>query len=188
MMAVTPEEILQRIETGDIKALEQLYNLFADKVYNTALSYAQNREDAEEITQDVFLKINKYAATFKGDSKVSTWVYRIAVNTALNFIKRKKRFAFLQLNQNAMIVSNFEHPGVLLDNKEEAQVLFNCIKKLPESQQIAFILCFVEELPRKEVALIMETSLKAVESLLQRGKENLRKLLDKKYPGRRNSR
>lgn len=170
---------------GDRKAFQQLYELFSEKVYNTALSYAQNELDAEEITQDVFTSVFRNAAKFKGDAAVSTWIYRITVNTCLNHIKRKKRFSFLKFGESESERPDFEHPGVLLENKENAKSLFKAIDTLPESQKTAFILSFVEELPRQEVAEIMEISLKAVESLLQRGKKNLRDKLEKLYPHRR---
>lgn len=77
---------------------------------------------------------------------------------------------------------DFQHPGVLLENKEKAQYLFSVIETLAEAQKTAFILSFVEGLPRQEVADIMETSLKSVESLLQRAKANLKKKLIEIYP------
>lgn len=178
-------EIISLIAKDDRKAFLKLYNLYNQKVYNTSISYIQNEQDAEEITQDVFTSIFRNAAKFKGDAAVSTWVYRITVNTSLNHIKRKKRFSFLKFGETEKDKPDFEHPGVLLENKENAKALFKVIDTLPESQKTAFILSFVEDLPRQKIADIMEISLKAVESLLQRGKKNLRKKLEKRYPDRR---
>ncbi len=170
---------------GDDKAFKKLYDTFSVKVYNTAISYTQNALDAEEITQDVFTKIYRSAGTFKGDSAVSTWIYRITVNTSLTFIKRKKRFVFFQLSKTKSKTSDFYHPGVLLEKKEEAKMLFKVIDTLSDNQKTAFILSFVEGLPRQEVADIMGLSLKAVESLLMRAKRNLRQKLEKMYPNRK---
>lgn len=178
-------EIIEAVAKGDRKAFQQLYELFSEKVYNTSLSYAQNEQDAEEITQDVFTNIFRNAAKFKGDAAVSTWIYRITVNSSLNHIKKRNRFSFLKFGTSEPDRPDFEHPGVLLENKEGAKTLFKVIDTLPESQKTAFILSFVEELPRQEVADIMEVSLKAVESLLQRAKASLRKKLEKSYPNRR---
>jgi RNA polymerase sigma-70 factor (ECF subfamily) len=178
-------QILRRIARKDKKAFSQLYKMYAAKVYNTALSYAQSVEDAEEITQDVFVKIHRSAAKFKGNSSVNTWIYRIAVNTSLDYLKRKKRLSIVRFDKVIVNKPDFEHPGVLLENKEKAKMLFKVIDTLPETQKTAFILSFIEELPRKEVAKIMQTSLKAVEGLLQRGKNNLRKKLEKEYPNRK---
>lgn len=178
------KSIIQSISEGDKNSFEKLYNLFNEKVYNTAISYVQDSNEAEEITQDVFIKIYKYASNFKGDSSVSTWIYRITVNTSLNYVKKQKKNKLTVFNNEDYNKSDFIHPGVLLENQESSAYLFAAIDKLPETQKTAFILSFVEELPRQEVAEVMETSLKAVESLLQRGKANLRKELEKMYPNR----
>lgn len=178
-------EILAAVAEGDSNAFRQLYGLYAEKVYNTALSYAQNGQDAEEIAQDVFTSIFRYAGNFKGESAVNTWIYRITVNTSLNHLKKKKRFSFLKFGNTEPDPPDFEHPGVLLENRENAKILFKVINTLPENQKTAFILSYVEDLPRQEVADIMELSLKAVESLLQRAKASLRKKLDNHYPNRR---
>ncbi len=176
---------ISSIANGDRSAFRQLYELYSEKVYNISLSYAQNEQDAEEITQDVFISIFRNAGKFNGDSAVGTWIYRITVNTSLNYLKRKKRFSFLKFGVTTIDNPDFEHPGVLLENRENAKLLFKVIDTLSKNQKTAFILSFVEELPRQEVADIMEISLKAVESLLQRSKRNLRAKLEKLHPDRR---
>ncbi|MBX2870474.1 MAG: sigma-70 family RNA polymerase sigma factor [Saprospiraceae bacterium] len=176
---------MRSIANGDRKAFGQLYQLFSDKVYNVALGYTHNEQDAEEVAQDVFVKVFRNAAQFKGEAKVSTWIYRITVNVALNLLKKRKRYAFLSFGKPVQEEIDFEHPGILLERQEDAKILFKAIKKLPEQQQTAFILSFVEGLPRQQVADIMSTSLKAVEALLQRGKRNLRKSLGDLYIKRR---
>ncbi len=173
-------KLLQLIAEGDKLAFRQFYALFNEKIYNTAISYVQNEADAEEITQDVFLKIYQNALKFKGDAAVSTWVYRITVNTALNVVRKKNRFSFLKLGKAESTIPDFDHPGILLEQKEDAKLLFAEIKTLPTNQQTAFILSLMEGLPRQEVATIMATTLKAVESLLQRAKKNLRAKLKKR--------
>lgn len=171
-------KLLESVALQDKKAFEELYSIFSDKVYNTALSYVQNETEAEEITQDIFVKIYKNAAKFKGNSSVSTWIYRITVNTSLSAIKKRKRLSFLSFSsENKEEVADFVHPNLILENKEEGILIFKAIKQLPTQQKTAFILAFVEELPRQEIAQVMETSLKSVESLLQRAKANLRKIL-----------
>lgn len=179
------KDIIVAIANGDREAFRSLYDSFSGKVYNTALSYLKNIEEAEEVTQDVFSKIFRYAANFKGDASLNTWIYRITVNTSLTYLNKRKRFSFLPLKQNSSLHTNFEHPGVLLENKEDAKLLYEVIDSLPDSQKTAFILSYIEGLPRQEVADIMENSLKAVESLLMRAKKNMRTKLEKSYPNRR---
>ncbi|MEZ4888239.1 MAG: RNA polymerase sigma factor [Chitinophagales bacterium] len=179
------KQLLQAIAKGDDNAFQKLYSAFSSKIYNTAIGYVQNQEDAEEILQDVFVKIHRNAAKFEGKSAVSTWIYRIAVNTSLNFLRKKKYLKLLSFAEVKTDVPDFEHPGILMENKEKAKILFKAIDSLPTNQKTAFILSFVEGLPRQEVADIMENSLKATESLLQRAKKNLRQKLDSFYPNRR---
>ncbi len=194
MAATEPQILLEKIAQGSEPALAELYAAFKLKVYNTALSYLQNTVEAEEITQDVFVKIYQNAARFEGKSSVNTWIYRITVNQAidrLNHRNRQKRFGIvIRLFQGekaapAIDLPHFDHPGVVLEKKEDARILFQAIESLPEHQKTAFILSFIEELPRQEVAEVMEISLKAVESLLQRAKANLRAKLDEYFPRRR---
>lgn len=161
---------------------DEIYQKYKDVVYNLALQYVQNQEDAQEIAQDVFVAIYQSMNGFKGQSTVSTWVYRITINRALDFLrakKRKKRFAFLtslfQTDNNEPIyeVAHFNHPGVLLENKEAMEEIFQHINQLPDSQKTALILTKIEQKSQIEVAEIMKLSLKAVEGLLHRAKNNL---------------
>lgn len=188
------EELLAKIAKGSESALAELYALFKTRVYNSALSYLQNVADAEEVTQDVFVKIFQSAARFEQKSSVSTWIYRITVNQSLdrlNHRNRQKRFGVLvglfrdNSPQEAIPLPHFDHPGVLLEQKEHARILFQAIESLPDQQKTAFILSFIEGLPRQEAADVMEVSLKALESLLQRAKANLRTRLDYFFPERR---
>jgi RNA polymerase sigma-70 factor (ECF subfamily) len=148
-------------------------------VYNLALQYVQNIEEAQEITQDVFLKAHQKIHTFKGDATLETWLYRITINTSLDAIKakkRKKRFAIFSQNQDELNkYTNFNHPGVTLENKEALQQLFGLINKLPQTQKTALILVKIEGRSINQVAHILEKTPKAIESLLQRAKTQLKK-------------
>ena len=186
--------LIQQIVKGNQQAFKEIYDIFHVKVFNTAMGYIQNNEEAEEVTQDVFVEIFRSAHKFKGNALVSTWIYRITVNKCLDFLRykqRKKRAVWLKRflgfsdNEQERDIPDFVHPGILLEQKENAQLLFKVIDTLAEKQKTAFILTYVEDLPQKEVAEIMEISVKAVESLLQRAKTNLRKKLDKYNPNRR---
>lgn len=151
-------------------------------MYNTAIGYLQNIEEAEEITQDTFVTLYQKADTFKGNSKVSTWIYRITVNKALNQLEKRKRKPVSGGAIKEWQYVDFDHPGVRLENKEKARFLFAAIDRLPKNQKTAFLLSYVEGLPRQEVADIMKTTLKSVEGLLQRAKFQLRNVLIETYP------
>lgn len=160
-----------------------------DMVYNTALGIVQHTADAEDITQEVFIQVHQSIKGFKGESKLSTWLYRITVSKCLDHErrkKRKKRFAFIRglFNDTTgaeVDIPDFVHPGVLLDNREKAGILFDAIAKLPEKQRIAFTLNKVEGLSHQEIGEVMHTSVSSVESLLHRARNNLRKELEDFY-------
>lgn len=182
---MTEQELIQGLKTGSEHAYKELVDTRQSLVFNTIIGFLQNQEDAEDVAQDVFIKIFESIHQFKGESALSTWIYRVAVTSALEFLrkkKRKKRFGFLRPilgedNEPTVDVPDFHHPGVQLDNKEKAAILFKSIRQLPGNQQIAFILNKVEGLSYQEVANIMQTSLSAIESLLHRAKSNLKEIL-----------
>ena len=155
-------------------------------VYNLALQYVQNTADAQEITQDVFVAIHQSLDGFQHNAKLSTWMYRITINKSLDFIKaqqRKKRlgpFYSLFFENSSTVkhdIKTFDHPGVLLEQQESFTTIFQLINALPENQRTALILNKIEQKTIIEIAEIMETSPKAVESLVQRAKTSLLKKL-----------
>ena len=156
-------------------------------VYNLALQYVQNTEDAEEITQDVFVSVYKNIGAFNAKASLKTWIYRIAINKSLDFIKAKKsdkRRFFLKSHKvddenNNIQLPSFDHPGVILENKEALETLFKGINQLPDKQKTALILLKIEAKTQKETAQVMQLSEKAIESLYQRAKIKLAQILEK---------
>lgn len=177
--------LLKEIAKGDQSAFRKLYDINKEIVYNLALKYVQNQQDAEEILQDVFIKIYNNATKFNYQSSVITWIYRITINTSLNYTKKNKRYSSVELDEHGKGLTSYTHPGIILEHKENVQLLFSVIDTLPDQQKTAFILGFIERLPRQDIADILQVSLKATESLLQRAKANLRKKLKKHYPHQR---
>lgn len=158
---------------------ETIYEMHNRKVYNLALQYVQNAEDAEEITQDVFVTIYEKIGQFRGESSLETWIYRITINKSLDHLKSRKRrrrwVAILSFGNAEEETAHFDHPGVQFEDKEALERLFAVINQLPGQQKTALILSKIEHLSHKEIAEIMGLSTKAVESLLSRAKENIRK-------------
>lgn len=157
-------------------------------VYNVALNYVHNVEEAEEIMQDVFVKAHHSYHSFKNNSSIKTWLYRIAINASLDFIKhkssKKRIFMYGKKSNNEFEIINlstFEHPGITLENKENAEILFRVINSLNENQKTAFILSKLEELSNPEIAVIMKMSISAVESLIFRAKQSLKDQLSKEF-------
>ncbi len=182
-------DLVNRLKQGDESAFRIIVETRKDLVYNTALGLLQNTGDAEDVTQEVFIKVYESVHQFKGESAFSTWLYRIAVTKSLEMIrnkKRKKRFAFItglfgDDNEPRHDPPDFVHPGVQMDNREKAAMLFKAINKLPDNQRIAFTLHKVEGIPYQEISEVMRITVSAVESLIHRAKANLRKSLEDFY-------
>lgn len=173
------------------QSLEHFNKIYAEYrllVYNLALHYANNIEDAEEITQNAFVKIYFKLQNFEHKSELKTWIYRITINESLDFLRKKKAkkyfFNYLPKSPDQKELeraSNFEHPGILLERQEDARILFEAINTLAENQKTAFLLSKVELLSNPEIAEIMQTSVSAVESLVFRAKSTLREKLKEKF-------
>jgi RNA polymerase sigma factor (sigma-70 family) len=185
---LTEQELLTALCNGEEPAFKELVTRFQDRVFNTALGLLQHVTDAEDIAQEVFIQVYRSIHQFKGDALLSTWIYRITVTKSLDLLrskKRKKRFGYVSSifgNDNRLVhePGDFNHPGIQQERKEDAALLFKMVDELPENQRTAFILNKVEELSYREIADILKTTESAVDSLLQRAKQNLRKKLSQK--------
>ena len=157
-------------------------------VFRTAMGFIHVREEAEDIAQDVFIRAYRSWENFRGDSSISTWLYRITVNVSLNYIAQKKRNIIFQYGQIDTLKRLFDRqdkqktPLQNLEKSDRERIIRKAIDGLPEKQRTAFIFSRYKELPQKEIAAIMEISEGAVEQLLQRAKTKLQKSL-KKFVG-----
>lgn len=180
-------QLVDLLLSGDQQAFEVVVKKYQSRVYNVCLSFLKIREDADDLAQEVFVLFYQKLSHFKGDSSISTWLYRLAVNKSLEELRRrksKKRWSnllSLWSKEEELGAKDFVHPGVQLERKELSSVLFYHIENLPEGQKVAFTLQKVEGLTVNEIAEIMENSVSAVESLLIRAKANLKKMLETYY-------
>lgn len=148
----------------------------------------KNAEEAEDMAQEVFIQAFTHWDEFRGDAKTSTWLYRIATNKCLEQLRSSQRLKrsgkMLSIDDKFEVgAGTFCHPGVALEQKERATILFQAIDDLPEKQRIAFLLHKVEALSYEEVGKIMEKSISSVESLMHRAKLSLRENLRSYYEG-----
>lgn len=151
-------------------------------VYNLCLNYTQNKETAEDVMQDTFVKIHEKLKDFENKSSIKTWVYRITINQNLDFIKaqgRKKRkgklLSLFKEDGSSFEPKEFNHPGIVLESKEEVLLIMKRINALAPNQKTALLLKIQDELSVKEIAEIMQMSEKGVGSLLSRAREKLKK-------------
>jgi len=166
--------------------LEELYHQYHERVFNLAIHYVQHVEDAEEITQDVFVKVHDKLSSFRGEADVGTWIYRIAINTSLDYLRARKsgkrafwlRVVSIHGKSKEQEPGNSLHPGITMEHKEALSNLFRAINKLPERQRSAVILLKLEGLSTEEAAKVMQLAPKAMESLFQRAKTQLKNILE----------
>lgn len=176
-------DLLARLKKGDEAAFDEVVQGTQKLVFNAALNVVQHKADAEDITQEVYLKLFEKIPGFKGDSTLSTWLYRITIRQALDHEKRKKRrrhgggLQRIWMKDVADQIEEPDNPGLTLQQKEQAAYLYAAIKTLPEPQRIAFTLQQLEGLKVSEVGEIMKRTEAGIESLLVRAKNNLRKQL-----------
>ena len=182
---------IEQLRAGKQSAFSQLLDDYQQKVFGTCISFIPNKEDAEDVAQEVFLEVFKSIHKFKGDSKLSTWIYKIATNKCLEFIRKKntkKRFAFMQTitgNEIPLDKTSYftevNHPGILLENKEKSAIIFKAINTLPESQRVIFTLAKIDDKSYQEIVEITGKSLSSVESLMFRAKKGLQEKLEDFY-------
>ena len=172
--------MIQNILKGNPAKFELLIKMYQPNVFRTALGLLHNKEDAEEITQDVFLKIYDSLPSFNQKAALSTWIYRITINTSLNFLKKKKwNSLFVDLSVLLGVASKEKQSESIMTDKEEKETIRKAMQELPEKQRLAFVLTKYEELSQRQVAEILDISEGAVEQLVIRARNNLRKKLDK---------
>lgn len=168
----------------NINSFEQIVEKYYKMVFRTALGFVHQKEDAEDLTQEVFLRAYKGWSEFRGDSEVSTWLYRITINLSLSHMNTRSRRGILQLGEEFFhnLLShkmNDLNPHQQLEHAENEQCIASAIDSLPEKQRTAFVLSRIDELPQKEVAAIMGVSEGSVEQLLIRARSNLQKKITK---------
>lgn len=191
-MQVSDPTFIEQLKAGSEEAYSVLIDQFKNQVLNTCYRFVQHADDAEELAQDVFVEVYRSIDRFRAESQLSTWIYRIAVNKSLDHVrkmKRKKRFAivkrlFVEDEPAWEPSSDMPAPDEEIEQNERRRILQKAVNELPESQRIAMTLSQYQGLSHKEVAVTMGTTVSAVESLLHRGKQNLRKKLENVYKDR----
>jgi RNA polymerase sigma-70 factor (ECF subfamily) len=171
-MREIPRKILKRAGMGDISAFEQVYRETGGFVYSVALKFAKNRQDAEEITQDVFVSVYRNLKNFAFRSAFRTWVYRITANTALNFLKKNKiNEGNTEYIQNLHGASNGP-TGEIINSEHSRARLEEMMKYLNPDQRMCIVLR-IKGLSYKEIAAALNININTVRSRLKRARERL---------------
>jgi RNA polymerase sigma-70 factor (ECF subfamily) len=174
---------------GESRTFKELVDQYQVPVFNTCLGIVHNRQDAEDLAQDVFIEIFRSVSGFRSDSKLSTWIYRIAVNKSINFVRKQKRQKWLTpieaffsgKSDPEFHSTSTDSPSSEIEKQQRMQHLHVAIDALPENQRIAFTLNKYDEFSYLEISEIMNLSVSSVESLIHRAKVNLQKKLWSSY-------
>ena len=167
------EDILVRASHGDIQAFEEVYKASSSFVYNVALRIVTNKEDAREVTQEVFLIIYNKLKSFRFESSFKTWVYRITANYAINFAKkasRTKTVAFDEAWGEGACPSEVEEH---IDHDHQSLVVENLLREITPDQRACVVLRNIEGLSYQEIAQALKININTVRSRLKRAREKL---------------
>jgi len=169
-------ELLSLTAAGDQGAFARLVRQHQGRVLNLAYRFSRNRQDAEDLAQEVFLRVWRYAGSFRGEAAFGTWLYRLAVNVCLNHrLRKKKRPEPLPLPED--LESGTEAAEAGSEARQRENLLIQAMAALPARQKMALVLVSFEDKSYEEIAAAMEVSVPAVESLLFRARKNLAEIL-----------
>lgn len=187
---MTDQELVKAIGNGNRQASRELVMVYQPLVFSVIRHFSQHEADLEDMAQEVFLEVFRSLKSFRNDSSLATWIYRIAFTRGLNQVRKNKRRWFFERPETSFGTDEMERTpeaineqdaSVPFQNQEREKVLKLALSRLPDTQRIAFILSKYEGKSNQQIAEIMDTSIKAVESLQHRAKQSLRKLLSSYY-------
>jgi RNA polymerase sigma-70 factor, ECF subfamily len=188
---MTDTEIINIILQGNRNEFQKLVERYKSMVFRTCMGFLHDKDDADDLTQEVFIQIYLSLNKFKGDSAFSTWIYRISVNASLNRVRKNTGSPILRRLDSLFVTGKEreisfvtdvnEDPENILIRLEKSKWVQNALDSLPENQRTAIVLSKYDELPQKEISEIMKITEGAVESLIQRAKANLKVKLSSSY-------
>jgi RNA polymerase sigma-70 factor (ECF subfamily) len=191
--AKTPQFDIEALRNGDRAEFARLVEIYSGQIYRLAMKMLQNPQDAEDVLQDSFIKAYKALPSFEGRSSISTWLYRIATNEALMFL-RKKKLVQVSVDESIEDEQGAERPRQIVDwccipedelmSTEGRAHLNRSIEELPETLRVVFLLRDIEGLSTRETAEVLDLSESAVKTRLSRARFQLRELLSGYYSER----
>ncbi|MEP6928903.1 MAG: sigma-70 family RNA polymerase sigma factor, partial [Flavobacterium sp.] len=181
MSTVEDQHYINLIIQGDHNAFAVLVNRYKDMIFSLALKMVKNREEAEEVSQDTFIKIYNSLSKFKGDSKFSTWSYKIAYNTCLDRLKKnKKEENNISIDEfSAHLIKTMDNALSALEDKERKQTIQNCLNLLPSDENFLLTLFYFDDQSLDEIGKIMNISTNNAKVKLFRSRQKLAVILKK---------
>jgi RNA polymerase sigma-70 factor, ECF subfamily len=188
---MTDTKIINIILQGGRNEFRTLVERYQLMVFRTCMGFLHDKDDADDLTQEVFIQVYQSLNKFRGDSAFSTWVYRIAVNASLNRVRKNSRTPIINRLDSLFVTgkekeislpaNDTEDPESILIRLEKSKWIQAVLDSLPENQRTAIVLSKYDDLSQKEIAEIMKLTEGAVESLIQRAKANLKVKLSSTY-------
>jgi RNA polymerase sigma-70 factor (ECF subfamily) len=175
----TDRELIQRLCDGDLNALGTLYDRYRLLVFHTALAITRDRQAAEDILQECFLKVNSYARRIDISLPLEPWLYRVTVNLAYTYVTRRSRWLTSLENVIDRLVSPARTNSEYHAEMSELQtVIQQAIDELQPSQRMTVILYYLNDLSLKEISYILDCPVGTVKSRLYYGRQHLRRQLE----------
>jgi len=169
-------DLITRFQRGDVTSFNGLVRRYQEPVYQTARRLLGSHEDAQDLSQEVFIHAYKGLRQFRGEAGFSTWIYRIAVNLALNALRRRKLRQFFSLDHPGLtITAKSPTPDQLVEQKELRSVIENAIERLPAKQKIVFTLRYFQKLPHAEIAGILDRNVGTIKANYHQALRKLQK-------------
>ncbi len=172
-MADLADDVIGRASAGDIAAFEEIYRYHAGMVYRVALRMMARVEDAEEVTQQVFISVHKHLKSFNGKSSLKTWLYRITVNCSLNTLKARKRHVEVAWVEGFDPEDTHDNVRETLTRGEIHQQITDLLEEITPDQRACILLRTQEGLSYEEIALTLGINVNTVRSRLKRAREAL---------------
>jgi len=187
---LTDLQLVENLKNGSEEAFDTIVRKYESKIFNLAISFTRNTEDAEEVLQDVFVTLFRKVDSFQGKSAFSSWLYRITVNAAFMRLRKNRQekstpvediTPAMEMQSGDIDKASFPSSETISINEELKSTLFKAINKLPDEYRNVFILRDVDGLTNKETGEILTLSIPAVKSRLHRARLMLRKKLQRCY-------
>jgi RNA polymerase sigma factor (sigma-70 family) len=179
-MSIIPDQhYIDKILQGEVNSFAVLVDRYKDMIFTLGLKMVKNREEAEEVAQDTFIKVYNSLGKFKGDSKFSTWIYKIAYNTCLDRLKKNKKDDLnISIDESsAHLIKTMDTALNALEDNERKQTIQNCLNLLPSEENFLLTLFYFEDQSLEEIGKIMNINTNNVKVKLFRSRQKLAVIL-----------
>lgn len=184
MSKVEDQFYINKVLNGDVNSFSILVDRYKDLIFTIAIRMLKNREEAEEVAQDIFVKIFKSLSKFKGDSKFSTWIYKIAYNTCLDVLKKyNKQNNFIPIDEYLeKQIPELENIFDTLVLKEQQVIIQKCLSLLPYEESILLTLYYYEDQSLEEIAKVLNINQNNAKVKLFRIRKKFESILRNQLP------